>query len=280
MTPGSGGAVGPDPWVQRHWDWRAAGNFIGGGAGSGLILFAALGDTQGAPLVAALLGGLALVGAGLLCVWLEIGRPWRALNVFVNLRTSWMSREAAVAALLVPVTLAAAAGIPLARALAVVLAGAFLFAQSRILRAARGIPAWRAPLAAPLVVVTGLVEGGGLWLAIGALSGAPTPPLAWVWAALLIARFLLWPAYVRPLPERARRALEPAGRTLRWLGTALPFALIALDAMRPGPATAWLALAGVAAALTGSRVKHALVTRASFNQGFALARLPVRGARP
>jgi len=36
----------------------------------------------------------------------------------------------------------------------------------------------------------------------------------------------------------------------------------------------------VAAALAGSRVKHALVTRASFNQGFALARLPVRGARP
>ncbi|MFP5465862.1 MAG: hypothetical protein ACLGHR_14000, partial [Gammaproteobacteria bacterium] len=43
---------------------------------------------------ALLLLGLALVGAGLVCVWLEIGRPLRALHVFVTPRTSWMSREA------------------------------------------------------------------------------------------------------------------------------------------------------------------------------------------
>ena len=28
---------GPAPWQQRNWDWRAAGNFIFGGAGAGVL---------------------------------------------------------------------------------------------------------------------------------------------------------------------------------------------------------------------------------------------------
>src|SRR5207248_8057816 len=67
---------------QQHWDWRAAGNFICGGAGAGLVLFVslhALDEPRALWLIAA---GLMLVGAGLLFVWLEIGRPWRAMNVF------------------------------------------------------------------------------------------------------------------------------------------------------------------------------------------------------
>jgi phenylacetyl-CoA:acceptor oxidoreductase subunit 2 len=39
-------------------------------------------------------------------------------------------------------------------------------------------------------------------------------------------------------------------------------------------------LAGLLAALAGAWVKLVIVTRAGFNQGFALAHLPVRGARP
>jgi len=30
------------PWHQNNWDWRAAGNFIGGGSGTGLLFFATL----------------------------------------------------------------------------------------------------------------------------------------------------------------------------------------------------------------------------------------------
>ncbi|MCC6212898.1 MAG: phenylacetyl CoA, partial [Burkholderiales bacterium] len=33
---------GPKPWVQQHWDWRAATNFMLGGAGAGLIFAAGL----------------------------------------------------------------------------------------------------------------------------------------------------------------------------------------------------------------------------------------------
>ena len=40
------------------------------------------------------------------------------------------------------------------------------------------------------------------------------------------------------------------------------------------------AIAGFAAALAGVYTKLTLITRAGFNQGFALAHLPVRGVRP
>ena len=32
---------GPKPWLQRHWDWRAAANFMLAGTGAGLIAAAA-----------------------------------------------------------------------------------------------------------------------------------------------------------------------------------------------------------------------------------------------
>ena len=35
-------SFGPRPWQQRHWDWRAACNFVFGGTGSGLIVAAVL----------------------------------------------------------------------------------------------------------------------------------------------------------------------------------------------------------------------------------------------
>src|ERR1035437_6303725 len=88
------------PWHQRNWDLRAAGNFVFGGAGAGLIFFAAIAQAFGAAYVAPALLGLALVGAGLLCVWAEIGRPLRAMNVCRHASTSWMTREAMVAPLL------------------------------------------------------------------------------------------------------------------------------------------------------------------------------------
>ncbi|HWD16862.1 MAG TPA: hypothetical protein VG865_09650, partial [Casimicrobiaceae bacterium] len=68
--------------LQKAWDARAATNFICGGAGSGLIVFAVAGDARGFAMQALLLAGLVLVGGGLSCVWHELGRPRRALNVF------------------------------------------------------------------------------------------------------------------------------------------------------------------------------------------------------
>jgi phenylacetyl-CoA:acceptor oxidoreductase 26-kDa subunit len=277
-------SYGPNPWQQAHWDWRAAGNFICGGAGSGLIVFAALSGVQGRGLAGLMLGGLALVGLGLSCVWLEIGRPWRAINVFFNPRTSWMSREAITALALFPCGLAAALAVPGLVPLSALLALFFLFCQGRMLRAARGIPAWREPLAASLIAVTGLTEGAALFFLSAPLHQAGSGPLLMLFGVLLLARVLLWLAYRRRIvarvAPRAQAALDGAGRWLQFAGTLLPLLLITLVAAgaASGAVLALLfPLAGIAALLAGSFMKYTLITRAAFNQGFALAHLPVRG---
>lgn len=279
-------SYGPNPWQQAHWDWRAAGNFVCGGAGAGLLVFAAFGGAGGGARAALLLLGLALVGAGLVCVWLEIGRPLRALHVFFNPRTSWMSREAFTAALLFPAGLAGAAGFAPAAWAAGLLAVAFLFCQARILRAARGIPAWRQPGIVPLVVATGLAEGCGLYLMLQPLHGQGGQVLMAVFAGLLAARWANWVSYRRRLASSAARpalaALDQAGDRLQRVGTYLPFALIAPVGIGLASGAFGLLLAaaaGAAAAWPGAVLKHTLITRAGFNQGFALTAMPVRGAR-
>lgn len=280
------GAYGPDPWHQTSWDARAAGNFIGGGMGGGLIVFAVLSGAAGAALAVLLLAGLALVGFGLFCVALELGRPLRALNVFRNPRTSWMAREAWTSVLLVPATLAAASGVPGVAWLALALALAFVYCQARLLQAAKGIAAWREPMLRPLLVTTGLVEGGGLLL-VAALGPIRVPAaLAVLFGVLVLARWALWRLYRRrvgaKLAPRAAAALDRAGRVLLVAGTVAPLALLALVAATgtSGVATALAAaLGGLAAAGAGVYLKLVLVTRAGFNQGFSLPHLPVRGVR-
>jgi phenylacetyl-CoA:acceptor oxidoreductase 26-kDa subunit len=279
-------SYGPNPWQQTSWDWRAAGNFMAGGAGAGLVVFGVLADAQGLARAALLLGGLALIGLGLLCVWLEIGRPLRALNVFFNPRSSWMTREAFTGALLMPCGLAAALGVPGFAWPTLALALLFVYTQSRIVMGARGIPAWREPRVSPLLVATGLAEGGGLFWLFDAWHGAGTPGLLLLFGLLVLARVLLWLAYRRRLvgraAERANQALDRAGRPLQLLGSLLPLvvvALVALGLLPPGAVPALIALAGLAAALSGAWMKFTLITRAGFNQGFALQRLPVRGVR-
>ncbi len=272
---------GPDPAQQRQWDWRAAGNFICGGGGGGLILMAALSGAQGATLTILMLAGVALVGLGLTCVWFELGRPLRALNVFINPRGSWMSREAFVATLLMPAALAAAFGVPGAAPLAAPLALGFVYCQARMLQAGKGIPAWRSPLTVPLIVVTGLAEGGGwLLLLAAAVSFDPGPLLPLLLGLLVMARGLIVRAHRQALGRsaapQAMAALDSAGRVMLWAGTALPLAGLLLAAMGSGAALA--ALAGLLAALAGAWFKFVLITRAGFNQGFALVHLPVRGA--
>ena len=271
------------PSRQRNWDARAAANFVCGGAGAGLIVFAVLAGASAPALAVALLAGLALIGTGLLCVWHELGRPLRALHVFFHPHTSWMTREAYVAALLFPLGIAVAAGVAaLAWSLAA-LAFAFVFCQGRMLQAARGIPAWRHALVAPLLVTTGLAEGAGLWLVAAAWLHAGTQALLTIFGALVLLRIVIWLAYRRAIATRSPRAhaaLAATSRVLQLGGTLLPLVAIALVAsgVVSGVATfAVAALAGFAAAASGAYMKFMLVTKAGFTQGAALVRLPVRG---
>lgn len=260
--------------LQRYWDLRAAGNICFGGAGSGLISAAALGlATEPSP-IPALVVGLGLVALGLFCVWLEIGRPWRAINVLLHPRTSWMTREA----LLVPPLMAAgAAAVFLDVRLAIVaavLAAGFLYCQARMLLAARGIPAWCQKEIVPLILTTGLAEGAGLYLVV---VGAP---------ALMIGAALLAAILREAAREAYRRGLiaarAPSG-TLAWFSlreerilTAGRFLAIVLMLLALG---GWSTaqLAGLLVVATGWRLKVMLITRAAFTRGHMIQHTPARG---
>lgn len=276
-------SVGPAPRQQYQWDWRAAGNFMAGGAGAGLLVFTQLSGLKGTAGVVVLLGGLGLVGLGLLCVWLEIGRPLRAMNVFFNARSSWMSREALVSVLVFGLGLGLLAGVNAWAAPLAIVALAFLYCQARIVQGATGIPTWRAQLTVPLLVLTGLAEGAGLFWIVAAwqfTSGA----LVALFGVLVLMRWLLWRVWrasIAGAPAPALASIDSTGRVLQWLGSAAPLALIIVVGF--GMASGiWgavlLTAAGAAVAATGAHFKFTLVTRGAYYQGFSLARLPVRGA--
>jgi phenylacetyl-CoA:acceptor oxidoreductase subunit 2 len=277
---------GPAPWQQTSWDARAAGNFIGGAMGSGLVVFTALAQATGWRAMLLFGLGIGLVGLGLCSVALEIGRPLRMLNVFRNPRTSWMSREAIAAGALCSVALLAALGVSGCAWLAALLALVFAYCQARLLQAARGIPAWREPLVVPFIVLSGLAEGAGVFWLAEVVHGAGTAPLLVLLAAFIVARAMVWRAYRQRIEGRiaapAAAALDRADARLLRLGTYAPLVLLAFAlalAAVPGAAMALATIAGALVVATGARTKLALVTRAGFNQGFRMPALPVRGAR-
>ena len=248
--------------VQTNWDARAALNFMGGGAGAGLIIAAALLPLPGAAGVLALM----LIGGGLAAVWTELGRPLRALHVFFNPFTSWMARESFCAVALFALGIGALF-LPALGPVVAVVAAAFLYCQVRMLQGGKGIPAWRAKATLPLMLATALAEGSSLALLFTTDAAALV-----LFGFLVIVRGLVWRLYTRSV---SAPALEPSGQKLIELGTVVALPL-ALSGAWFAPA-AWLA--GALALATGWQLKLALVTRASFKQGFALPRLPVRGAR-
>lgn len=277
-------SFGPNPWQQQSWDARAAGNFIGGGAGCGLLLMATLAGAEGTLRLLLIAVALLLVAAGLLCVWAEIGRPWRAINVMFHPRTSWMSREALLAPLLLG-SAAASLWWPALQPLAALLAAGFLYCQARILQAAKGIPAWREPLTAPLLLTTGVTEGAGLYWLAAPWFGQGSQGAWLAFGLLLLLRFVIGVRWYRRLATTLRpaalSAVNQAGHGYNG-GSLLPLALVLVVLAAPLPPTAVAVLqglAGVLAAAGGALFKLLLVTRAGFNQGFALPHIPVRGVR-
>lgn len=275
------------PRQQRNWDWRAASNFIAGGAGGGLLLWTALAGLDAFATRAAVLLGLILIASGLTCVWFEIGRPWRAMNVYRHFSTSWMTREAVVA-----LGVFAAGGLALftGAAMLVVLAGilglGFLYSQARILAANKGIPAWRHAGSVPLMVATGLAEGAG-FLACVAVFTATRPASALLLGLLVLiaARAWFWKNYLNGLtadgaPDAALRVLDALSPRLMLIGHVLP-ALAVVAALAGMPGQVALALvAGILTVAGGWVLKFTLVRRAAFTQGLSLLHQPVRGKGP
>ncbi len=266
---------------QASWDWRAAGNFMFGGTGSGLLILAAAGALTGTPPVATVLIALAFMAAGLSLVWLEIGRPWRALNVFFHPETSWMTREAIVAGVSFALAIAGLVFGPPALLLVAALAAAgFLYCQARILRAAKGIPAWREPALQPLIIATGLVEGCAVLMVLTLLARTAIPaPMAGLLALLVMARGLAWLAYrdgvCKPeaTPPATRQALQGIHLLVLGGGTALPLLLLAPAGFAGGAGQVLALFAALAALGSGWWLKFTIVTRAAQVQGFAFGKL-------
>ncbi len=269
--------------LQTSWDWRAAANFIFGGTGTGLFAFTALATLFAAPLWIAALLALALVATGLLCVWLEIGRPWRFINVYFNPKGSWMTREAIVALLFFATgLLALLSNITLIWLIAAGFGLIFLYCQGRILLAAKGIPAWRQTGIVPLIMASGLTEGLGLFAAIAAIAGLDTPLLQITIMALLVLlpiRYLVWFNYRTALgrkgaPTKAFKALDSGILNLSFTTHLVLLGIVVASYFIP----ALLIAGGLLAVASGWAFKFKLITKAAYNQGYSIERLPVRGA--
>ncbi len=275
------------PKQQRNWDWRAAANFICGGAGGGLLLVAAFAGLDAFASRAAVFLGLALVASGLTCVWFEIGRPWRAMNVYRHFATSWMTREAVVAlAVFATGALAIFSGSVVLTMFAGACGLAFLYSQARILAANKGIPAWRHPASVPLMVSTGLAEGAGLALSVAALAGTVLGTNLLVLLLVLLAvRVWCWRRFLAGLtqsgaPVAALRVLDAFGPRFQIIGHGLP-AVVLVAALIGLPGRSMTAmLAGLLVVASGWVLKYTLVRRAAYTQGLAVDHLPVRGRGP
>jgi len=261
--------------VQGNWDWRAAGNIMLGGTGGSLMFMIAAISFPDNPPAALVLVPLVIVGVGLGLVWTEIGRPWRFLNVFFHPQTSWMTREAVVAVVFFAFALAGAA---LRQAALIALAGlgglAFLYCQAMMLRAAKGIPAWRVAAIVPLIVATGLSEGAALLVLILLVTAAAPSWLIYLLLALVVVRTMAWQHYLAKLAAaRAPKATLDAFSGINWnawvVGGALPVALLLLPLGMPAAGALLISLAAALVVLTGWHLKFTIVTRAHV-QGFAL----------
>ncbi len=275
---------GVNPWHQTVWDWRAAIQFICGGTGTGLLLFTTIAAWQDkAWLLRTGPVALALVGAGLLFVWIKLGRRSRALLVFLNAGSSWMTREALLSLPLLGLGLAAVVlGAPAWGLAAAFFGLGYLYAQARILKESRGIPAWREPLIVPLLFSSGLAEGAALMLIAGVVF---VDVGEWLRAALLIllaARLGLWWAYRLRIaspgaaPMQANLALAGANLHLVLAGHLAPLILLVVSLYWPEITAVSILFAGLTTLFGGWYFKWILFTRAAYNQGFALEHTPAR----
>lgn len=280
--------------LQGFWDARAACNFIGGGTGSGLLLWAAIGFFAGLPYFPAALIGLLFVAGGLFMVWLEIGKPWRAFNLFFRPQTSWMTREGIIAlplfaagaiAILFDVQVRFGLELPspeIPAAIAGLLGLVFLYCQVQIIHSAKGLPAWRESRILPLLGLSGLTEGFGAYLVIMAYFGKLPALLSFVCMALVLARIAAWYAYLSKLrrsdtPESTMAALRTVAPGFLTVGHAVPIVCLVLGFVAPGMALPLTAIAGVTATLGGWYLKLNLITKAGYIPKFNIPSAPVRG---
>ncbi len=262
--------------LQTSWDWRAAGNFMLGGSGGALVFMAAVASYPTSPPQSLGLIALALVGLGLFSVWLEIGRPWRFLNVFFHPQTSWMTREGSVAVVLFVFTfIGIAFKIPFIMGIAGIAGLVFLFCQGQMLKASKGIPSWREPTIVRLIVVTGLCEGTAILLLFLCLQHKVPMELNLACLAFLVTRIFSWLIYRKNLgeskvPTVTISTLGKIHSIQIIVGNLMPAMLILLSIAMPELATSTIISATLLIIITGWHMKFTIITRAAQVQGYRL----------
>lgn len=299
--------TGPAPYRQTYWDWRAAGNFIFGGTGSGVLLAAPFIAFVEGPVRLFVVLGLAFISAGLGLVWHETGKRLRAMNVFRHPNLSWMTRESYAALAVI-----AAGGITIIlpglafSIITALFAGLFLYCQGRILKASKGIPAWREPAVVLLVIVTGIAEGICILMVVPDLLAAPLartadPKLVVFFLygvvlsrdfmfnaglaliAALLLRIIVWRHYraefSKSAPIQAVRVYDDFDRRFVIAAGIVPALVMALALVFPALSKGLFLTAASLGLFGGWAFKYTLIVRASYTQGFAIPRRPARGPR-
>jgi len=111
--------------------------------------------------------------------------------------------------------------------------------------------------------------------------GGMRETLLWGLLALVILRALAWIAYRARLqagaPEMTNRVLATGHPGILIGGHLMPAGLVIGALLFTEQAAFMAALAGLVAAGVGWAMKFIIVVRASYNQGFAIERVPSRG---
>jgi sulfite dehydrogenase (quinone) subunit SoeC len=227
------------------------------GAGYGLLFLLGLAAPAGLIPATRWLGvaglglALGLITLGLCASLLHLGHPERAWRAVSQWRSSWLSREGAVALLTYPPALVFAAGwilrestggwIAVSGVLAAVGAALTVYCTSMIYASLKPIREWRQPLVPPVYLAFALMTGALLLHALLLLFGAAR---GWVAALALLATMLAfglkglyWAAIGRaeagPTPESATglgalgkvRMLEPPHTETNYLLREMGFAV-------------------------------------------------------
>lgn len=261
----------PGP-LQTQWDWRAAMNFILGGMSSAWMVLAWLAHAQGELSTPTLHGSYVLaavlMGVGLLCVFLKLGRKLRFWRVITRWQSSWMTRETWCVAVIFPSLLFTLwSPSPVWDGLVALGALGFLWCQGKILHTARGIPAWRHDAVPWLLMGTGVLEGAS-WLTLFCASvGVSSAVAQYAAGVAALGMLLLWPRYAHAVRDDSAHALEPLRRPLMLLGHALPLlaflASVSLNTALP----VWMLAVPVLTIAGGALMKYQLIVKAGHFQG-------------
>lgn len=186
---------------------------VASGAGFGLVTITSalhlLGGLAGLPMwgvLTAMALGVALAGLGLLSSTLHLASPQNAWRAFSRFRTSWLSREAVLAALFFPIALLYMLGLwltdgigfwwsQLAGTVALVLAVATVFTTGMIYASLKTIPQWNSPLVPANYLLLSFASGAAILAAITALFGGAVQLVAVIALCALVVAALTKSVY-------------------------------------------------------------------------------------